>query len=306
MQVFDAMSRVVIGIPHAGVAVPLDLEPAFLPRVEREFLLRQSDAYTDRLYDVPGATVVRFPWSRFVADPNRWEDQIDEGGVVPVTDFEEQPLYAGGEEPTAEQRWARVRRFHQPYHRELARQVEIARAGAAGHGGGRIFFLDGHSMFATAPLRSPDHGRARPDAVLGNLGDAEGAAIPRERGLSCPTELTRLAAERLGARLLEGGAPDAGEAARVAGTVQLNEPFPGGYGVCTHSAPERGVLGLQVELNQRLWVDPGTWEPLRGRIDWMRRVLTDWVADLGDLLRDGGAGGGERGRTEVAAGTSRR
>ena len=269
-----AMSRtrarvgLVVGIPHAGIVVPRELRDALLPHVDEHFLRSQSDGWTDRIYDVPGARCVIYPWSRIVADPNRAEDQRTEGGVLPVTDFAESPLYRQGRRPGLHEHHVRVLKYHRPYHEQVEAAVSDPRT---------RFYIDAHSMMETAPVRSPDRGRPRPDAVLGNRPSSKLIEFGVGDRLSCPADLTEHLRARLAHHLLEtpappGPAPD--------GSVLLNDPFPGGYGVGTHSDPEGGVPGLQIELNQRLWIVEETFAPIPGRIEWMAEVIARWVDDL--------------------------
>ena len=73
---------VVIHLPHASREIPADLRPMFLvddAALERE-LDRMTDHYTDALFAVTGTTIatVRFPVSRLVVDPERFEDDARE------------------------------------------------------------------------------------------------------------------------------------------------------------------------------------------------------------------------------------
>lgn len=270
------MARIVIAIPHGSIALPPDLDPPFAEHVDAAFLRRESDAWTDEIYAVPGAQTVHYPWHRFVVDPNRFERQKSEGGIVPDLDFELRRLYPPGVELTAQQRMARVLQHHRPYH-DLVRL-------AVGDPATR-FFLDGHSMAEIGPLRGPDPGQRRPDAVLSNLGDPDGEPLGDGEPVSCPPELFRWLGQRLHHHLLHIPAPPHGPDDEPEGEVWLNEPFPGGYGVITHGDVAQGVHGIHVELSQRLWLDAETFEPLPGRVAWMNRVATAWCRDIEDRMK---------------------
>lgn len=270
------MSRIVIGIPHGSIAVPADQNPPFAAHVTPAFLRAQSDGWTGEIYAVEGVRTVVFPWHRFLADPNRSERQKTEGGVVPDQDFELEDLYDVGRFPTAEDRMDRVRRYHRPYHEELA--LAVAEPATR-------FFLDGHSMAETAPPRGPDFGRERPDAVLSNMGDLEGELVADGSPLTCPASLTRDLAKALGKRLLATPAPAHAPDDEPAGTVWINDPFVAGYGVQAHASAAQGVPGLQVEFNQRLWIDEATFALLPGRVAWLNGVVTAWCRDIERLLK---------------------
>ncbi len=275
------MSRVVLAIPHAATALSPEVEESFLSRVTPQFLRSQSDVDTDIIYALPNVRSIRYDYSRFLADPNRGEQQDNEGGVVPTTDFDEQGMYKPGCEPDGEEQWRRVVTFHRPYHVRVAAEVADPRT---------TFFIDGHSMSATAPRRSPDFGRERPDAVLSNRGDLLGhelvdniTGIDPNRGggpLTCPTDLTLELSKRLSRLLATIPAPPASRGRKPTGEVRINDPFPGGHGVRTHAHPRDGIPGLQLELNQGLWCYEGSFERIPGRIEWIRDVMERWVDEL--------------------------
>ncbi len=276
-----AMSSVVIAIPHAATALPSEVRDDYHERVTPFLLRSQSDVDTDIIYALPGVRSVRYEWSRFLVDPNRGEQQENEGGVVPTTDFDDQPMYKPGCEPDGAEQWRRVVHYHRPYHARVSAAVDDPRT---------RFFIDGHSMNATAPLRSPDHGRERPDAVLSNRGDFFGfelggndaASNPHRGGgpLTCSQDLTAELAERLSHWLRAFPVPYPREGRAPTAEVRINDPFPGGHGVRTHAHPRDGIPGLQLELNQGLWCDAETFERIPGRIEWIQRVMSHWIDDV--------------------------
>jgi formiminoglutamase len=267
------MAKVLIAVPHAGVALPEEVSGRVLPHVDAAFLRGQSDMFTDQIFAVPGADNHVFSWSRMAVDPNRFEGQTSEGGVVPVVDFDSRPLYPEGQPPTAAECQLLIERYHRPYHAGLAARIES---------GSYTFFIDGHSMMAAAPVRSPDFGTPRPDGCVSNCGDAQGESIPGGRPLVCSPELTRFVQGRLEHWLMALPAPELEGAALPTGQVGLNTPFLGGHGVRTHARPDAGMPGLQLELNQRLWADEATGQPLPGRVAWLQSVLERFVADIAE------------------------
>ncbi len=269
------MAAIVIAIPHAGVDLPYGMASTMLPHVDERFLRGQSDVFTDRVYQVPGVRTVKYPWHRFVVDPNRAPRQETEGGVVPTTDFDEQPLYRQGAAPDRAEVERRISQYHRPYHQRVEEACRDPRS---------KFFIDGHSMMSTAPFRSPDHGLPRPDAVISNIGDSHANPSPGTPFLTCPAPLTRWLADRLIWWLTHVPAPEAGERHRPTGEVTLNVPFKGGFGVRTHSSMSNDRPGVQLELNQRLYADEETWVPLERRIPWMREVLRRWCEEITERL----------------------
>ncbi|MCO4768438.1 MAG: N-formylglutamate amidohydrolase [Deltaproteobacteria bacterium] len=278
------MSSVVIAIPHAATSLPVEVREDYLPHVTPQFLRSMSDVDTDIIYTLPGVRSVRYDYTRFLADPNRGEQQENEGGVVPTTDFAEEGIYKASCEPDGEEIWRRILRYHRPYHARVRAEVADPRT---------LFFIDAHSMSGTAPVRSPDFGRARPDAVLSNRGDFFGlevsgnevASDPNKGGgpLTCPPDLTQQLSERLSHWLTALPVPHPRQGRAPTGEVRINDPFPGGHGVRTHAHPREGIPGLQLELNQALWCEEDTFERIPGRIEWIRKVMSHWLEELVDL-----------------------
>jgi len=265
------MARVVIAIPHSGTAVPGEIQARFAAHVDDTYLRQFSDVDTDKVYSLANVRSVRFEWSRYLVDPNRAEKQTSSGGVVPHNCFDLKELYKPGQEPDAQEAHSRILHYHRPYHLRVDKQEQHADT---------LFFIDGHSMAAVAPPRTDNPGEFRPDAVLSNLGDAEGNPTPGTPFLSCPPDLCRFAAQRLHHWMAEISPPPGPDRAQVQGRVTLNTPFPGGYGIRSHATPSSGVPGIQLELNQGLWVDEQDFIEIPGRIDWIRTILERWVDEI--------------------------
>ena len=82
----------------------------------------------------PHLSRIRANFHRYVIDANRdpsgtslYPDQ-NTTGLVPVTDFDGQPIWQRGHEPTAEDVAARLTEFHEPYHAALRTEVERVKA----------------------------------------------------------------------------------------------------------------------------------------------------------------------------------
>jgi N-formylglutamate amidohydrolase len=160
---------VVVHVPHASREIPADLRTTLLvddAALERE-LDRMTDHYTDALFTVAEAAfaTVRFPVSRLVVDPERFEDDAREPmaqrgqGVVYTLTSHGEPLR---HPPTPFEREALLDRFYRLHH---ARLTEHVAAALAAHRTALI--IDAHS-FPDRPLpmeldQRPDH----PDICLG-------------------------------------------------------------------------------------------------------------------------------------------
>ena len=68
--------NVILHIPHSSRVIPEELRNQFVlsdDELSAELRL-MTDAFTDELFTLPGATVVRFPFSRLVVDVERFPD----------------------------------------------------------------------------------------------------------------------------------------------------------------------------------------------------------------------------------------
>ena len=107
LAITHGQSPIVLGMPHVGTFVP----EAVRARLNDEGrVLRDTDWHVDRLYAdlIPGLTVVRANFHRYVIDANR--DPSGQSlypgasttGLVPMTNFDGDPIWHRGAEPTAE------------------------------------------------------------------------------------------------------------------------------------------------------------------------------------------------------------
>ena len=155
MQVFDVLrgdSPIVLGQPHGGTFVPDEIAQR-LNSVGAG--LADTDWHINRLYDglLADATVVKSNVHRYVIDANR-----DPAGVslypgqntttlVPLTDFDGQPIWRAGQEPSSDEIETRRLAFHAPYHQALKSELERVRDR---HGVAILF--DCHSIRSNIPF----------------------------------------------------------------------------------------------------------------------------------------------------------
>jgi formiminoglutamase len=225
VEVIRGDSPVVLGLPHAGTHLPDPIRAALNPRGR---LLADTDWHIDRLYAglLPGATVVRATFHRYVIDANRPPDGAslypgqNTTGLVPLTDFDGRPIW--DRPPGANEIEARRAAFHAPYHAALA--AELARVQAA-HGVAILY--DCHSIRSRIPFLF--------EGVLAdfNIGTADGAA--------CAPVLARTVY-------------DLCQAAEGFTTV-LNGRFKGGWTTRHYGRPARGWHAVQMELAQSTYLE---------------------------------------------------
>jgi N-formylglutamate amidohydrolase len=230
---------VVIHLPHASREIPVDLRPTFLlddAALVRE-LDRMTDHYTDELFAVPPtqAATVRFPVSRFVVDPERFEDDAEEPmaqrgqGVIYTRTSAGLPLR---HPPTPDEREALLDRFYRPHHDRLAQRVGEALAVF-----GRALVIDGHS-FPDRPLPMEfDQRPDRPDICLGT----DPAHTP-EHLIEALVETCR----------------------QIGWTVRLNAPYAGTIVPRSFFRQEPRVHSLLIEVNRRLYLAPDSRSVRRG------------------------------------------
>lgn len=245
---------VVLGLPHTGTQVPTEVA-AQLNDTGRA--LADTDWHIDRLYAdlLPGATLVRANFHRYVIDANR-----DPSGqslypgqntttLVPLTDFDGTPIW---DTPPSDQEVARrLDAFHAPYHAALA--AELARVRAA-HGVAILY--DCHSIRSTIPFLFEG---PLPELNIGtNLGQT---CDPR----------------------IEAATRHLCEAAPY-GSV-LNGRFKGGWTTRHYGRPAEGLHAIQMELAQSTYLaaeaPPWTYDAAKARA--LRPYLANILSALADL-----------------------
>jgi N-formylglutamate deformylase len=249
---------VILHIPHAATLIPVELEPAWLvPRVEVEGEIRAlTDWYTDELYApflAVGGAGIRYGYSRFVLDPERFEDDAKEAmaergmGVVYTRGVRGTPLRPL---PTSSEREALLRMIYWPYHEALAGLVaeSLRRFG-------RAVIIDGHSYPAVALPYELDPSAPRPAICLGTVDQS-------------PEALVRIFEQTVRGRGL---------------SVARNVPFAGSI-VPPAYGGDPAVMSIMIEANRSLYLDGSTAEKTAGfgeTVSLMRSLaerLQEWLS----------------------------
>ena len=248
-------SKLVMHIPHSSLFIPDGIRRRFLigEREIQENLLALTDWKTDELFaPVFQHRRVVYPFSRMVCDPERYRDDAEETmsrrgmGAVYLRDAFGRPL----REATPKQREMLLRRFYDPHHRLLEAAVD-----AAIREHGSCLIIDAHSFSATPLPYEPEQQADRPDICLGTS---------REH---TPEKLFELASTHFRARGFS--------AAR-------NHPYAGTI-VPLKYWGDRRVAGLMVEVNRKLYMEPGRMEKGPG-FDAVRTAVREFL----ELVRDVG------------------
>ncbi|MDE1150681.1 MAG: N-formylglutamate deformylase [Azospirillaceae bacterium] len=218
-----------ISFPHVGLQVPADISSRLVPEAHA---LVDTDWFVDALYDFAaelGASTLVAGYSRYVVDLNRPADDANlypgqaGTGLIPEVMFDGTPLYLGGQGPDAAEKAARVATYWQPYHAQLASELERLKAQH-----GYALLWDAHSIAALVP-RLFD-GRL-PDLNLGS-----------NAGASCDAGIA--------AAVLAAGEGRGYSAV-------LNGRFKGGHITRHYGQPADHVHALQLELSQDTHLSPG-------------------------------------------------
>lgn len=261
VEVQGGNGPVVLGLPHTGTWVPDDIL-ARLNATGRG--LSDTDWHIDGLYQglLPGATMVRATFHRYVIDANRdpaggsLYPGRNTTGLCPLTDFDGCEIHAEGQEPDAAEIARRLDAFHAPYHAALARELDRVRRL---HGVAILY--DCHSIRSQIP-----------HLFDGRLPD-----------LNIGTDGGRTCARQIEAAVLEACA----EAARY--THVLNGRFRGGWTTRHYGRPAEGLHAIQMEIAQATYMTeapPWTWAedraaPLRQTL----RTILDRLAALAPKLK---------------------
>jgi N-formylglutamate amidohydrolase len=246
---------VIFHIPHASRAIPPE-ERAALRLSEAALdqeLLRMTDAFTDVLF-APQAraddVLVRFPVSRLVLDPERFDDDALEpmaergmGMIYTCT----HDLKLLREPPSPVERERLLARYYYPHHRRLREAVaaELDRDGQA-------LVLDAHS-FPSRPLPyEPDQRAERPDVCIGT------------DTFHTPQELIQALREAISADGLQ---------------VMINRPFAGALVPAPFYGTDARVRAVMIEINRRLYMDETNGERSPD-FEWLQTRIGEWVMAL--------------------------
>ena len=227
---------ILVSIPHAGLEIPeevvgdLSLKP--------KDLLGYTDLYTEQIFDIKGVYKVGTPISRVIVDVNRAPDDISREyekaseGVTVHTTWDGKSVYK--KEPSQEIVDMLIKKYHDPYHDKIDEIMPNIR-----------FLIDGHSFLPVGPKLKRDSGEDRPDINIGNMNFS---TCSREH-----TVFFRTFFEERGY------------------TVRINFPYTGKYILGHHChrrrIPPFLVPGIQIEINQGLYVKQGTFDAIPERVE---------------------------------------
>ena len=217
---------VVIHVPHASVCIPPEEQPFFVTHDLSREIAVMTDHYCDDLYDT-GDTMIRFPISRLVCDPERFREDADEGmarigmGAVYTS-------CSDGSELKHISRLHReeiLSRYYDPHHQRLERAVEEKLRHF-----GTCLLIDGHSFHDVPLPYESDQNTPRPDICIGT--DA----------YHTPDDLTECLFQFFQCRGY---------------SVAVDRPFAGSLVPMKYYRRDSRVRSVMIELNRGLYMDHG-------------------------------------------------
>ncbi len=227
VEVHRGTLPLVLAFPHTGTFVPPDI----LSRLNSEGRkLRDTDWHVHRLYEglVPGASVVRAWFHRYVIDANRdpsgkslYPGQ-NTTGLVPLVDFDNRAIWQTGAAPGAGEIAERLERFHRPYHAALLGELERVRDRH-----GYVILYDCHSIRSPLPFLFQG---ALPDLNVGDNGGHTCSPAVRGAVMDVCAGQNRF-------------------------SYVLNGRFKGGWTVRHYGRPGQNVHAIQMELSQHTYLD---------------------------------------------------
>lgn len=225
---YRGTAPLMVSVPHDGTQLPDDIASRLTDSARR---VPDTDWHIARLYAFArelGASMIVPKFSRYVVDLNRSEDDVslypgqNTTGLCPIVQFNGEPVYREGMQPTPDDIAQRVERYWRPYHAALRSELDRIHAGH-----GRVVLWEGHSIKGELPFlfdgRLPDL----------NLGTANGT--------SCSAELQ--------ARL-EAVLAGQGHYSHI-----VNGRFKGGHITRHYGDPANGIDAVQLEISQRIYMD---------------------------------------------------
>ncbi|WP_096896008.1 N-formylglutamate amidohydrolase [Candidatus Scalindua japonica] len=205
-----------ISVPHAGLAIPPEVEPFNL--LTSDQIIADGDEGAREIYAIEELVnkFITTDIARAFVDMNRKENDFSRDGVVKTHTCWSEPVYKSP--LSSEIIKLLLERYYFPYHRQLidAADKDI------------ILAIDCHTMASAGPPVGPDHGSVRPMVCLSN---ADG---------TCHEEWFYLLADCL--------------SETFCCEVSLNKPFKGGYIIRRHSR-EISWLQLELSRNPSLSIE---------------------------------------------------
>ena len=239
---------VLVTTPHCSSFVPAELRRLMMLRDSQ--INKMVDPFTDEIFDVPKAYMVKARISRLVADLNRAPDDIESeaklsnAGVVVSIDIDGNPIYKSP--PSMDMIMDRVTKYHDTFHNKIEGIKPFVK-----------FLIDGHSLRSVGPSTRIDAGKERADIVLGNRDYT-----------TCSRQMTN----RVMRFFQEKGF-----------SVAINDPYKGAYLIGYHCS-RSGLPGIQIEVNEKLFMNEKTRRPYKKKIEELRKIMNELVKEVAEEI----------------------
>jgi len=237
---------ILVSIPHSSAAVPEEVVDNIA--LSAQELFGYTDPYTEEIFNIDNVYKVQSNFSRVIVDPNRAPDDISKEyemaaeGVIVHTTWDGKSVYK--KEPDQDTVDALIKNYHAPYHDALEQHIPKVQ-----------FLIDGHSFMPYGPKLKKDSGKERPDINLGNVNFS-----------SCTREHTLFFREFF---------------EKNGFNVSINFPYAGKYILGHHChrrrIPPFLVPGIQIEINQGLYMDIDTLKKLPGKVEEFNALFANLV-----------------------------
>ena len=224
----------IFNIPHSSICIPeKERLNIFLSDEDLKSEINQmTDRYTDELFSVhasPEDSVVKFPVSRLVVDPERFEDDSIETmsrvgmGVIYTKTSHGKPLR---DIPTDEERRILLNRYYYPHHNTITNAIEIELSK-----NGYSIIIDCHSFPSRSLPFNVDQNPNRPDICIGTDDYHTPGKIIEE--------------------IVEVG-NDLGY------RCSINKPYSGTFVPLPFYKQNKNVISVMIEINRSLYMDENT------------------------------------------------
>jgi len=249
MSASSEFRPILVSIPHASNTIPEEVKDYI--ELSEDDLLGYTDLYTDQIFTIGDVHIVKCDVSRVVVDVNRAPDDISKEyeqaaeGVTVHTTWDGKNVY--NKEPSQSLVDSLIKKYHDPYHEKIDENIPHAR-----------FMIDGHSFLPVGPKLKADKGKERPDVNLGN-----------GNFTSCSREQTVFFREFF---------QDRGY------SVEINFPYSGKYILGHHChrrrIPPFLVPGIQIEINQGLYLKEGSFDAIPDRVEEFHELFEKLVEEF--------------------------
>lgn len=219
---------IILSSPHSGTYFLPEIASRMYP--EKAQNPDDTDWFIDKLYDFApamGITVIKANYSRWVIDLNRdpeskplYTDGRVITGLVPLTNFNGDPLYQHGE-PNEAEIAERITKYYNPYHEQIHKLLTATK-----NEFGIALLFDAHSIRKVVPgiQEAPF-----PDLILGdNDGTSASAALINAAWDALQTDTYR---------------------------AEHNHPFKGGQITRSFGKLENNIHALQLEMAKTNYMD---------------------------------------------------